>query len=505
RRIRNTLVPILLFALSWGRVAAGETPVPSEGGTEESTDSAGEPTLPAGLDREEEEPTLPAGFSPPDEAPSLPPGLGEEAPTLPGGLDAGANEASLPFEAPSLRERLPFVLSGFLDLRGGARIPDDPYEDRLSLGEARLQIALSRSAGFAALQVTGDLLYDAVAEDHDVDLERGRGFFDLREASLSFTPVDFLDLKIGRQILTWGTGDLLFINDLFPKDWQAFFLGREQSYLKAPSDALKASLFAGIVNLDFVYTPRFDADRYITGERLSYWNPLLARRAGQDAIVTAQRPDRWFEDDEFAGRLYRNFSGVEAAIYGYHGFWKSPMGFDPATMQATFPSLSVVGASLRRPFLGGIGNVEGGYYRSEDHEGTDPFTPNDEFRFLAGFEKEVLPELTLSLQYDLTHTAGDDATLCAANPDACTGAQNDHLLTLRLTRLLLQQTLTLSLFTFYAPADEDLYLRPLVAYQLNDHWSLSAGANIFWGKEDDTFFGQFEKNTNLYAALRFAF
>ncbi|MFW6031595.1 MAG: hypothetical protein ACOC9T_03300, partial [Myxococcota bacterium] len=32
-----------------------------------------------------------------------------------------------------------------------------------------------------------------------------------------------------------GTGDLVFLNDLFPKDWRSFLLGRDLDYLKAPS------------------------------------------------------------------------------------------------------------------------------------------------------------------------------------------------------------------------------------------------------------------------------
>ena len=66
-------------------------------------------------------------------------------------------------------------------------------------------------------------------------------WIDPREAWLSTQPLDFLDLKAGRQVVTWGTGDLLFINDLFPKDWQSFILGRDEEYLKAPSDTVKVA------------------------------------------------------------------------------------------------------------------------------------------------------------------------------------------------------------------------------------------------------------------------
>ena len=52
--------------------------------------------------------------------------------------------------------------------------------------------------------------------------------WELREAYLKFRLPGDIDLKVGRQILTWGTGDLLFINDLFPKDWNSFLLGRDE-------------------------------------------------------------------------------------------------------------------------------------------------------------------------------------------------------------------------------------------------------------------------------------
>jgi len=94
-------------------------------------------------------------------------------------------------------------------------------------------------AGPLDLALTADLLADEAAPDQDLRLNQGDGWLDLREASMSLRPTDDLDVRLGRQILTWGTGDLVFINDLFPKDWNAFILGRDEDYLKAPSDAFR--------------------------------------------------------------------------------------------------------------------------------------------------------------------------------------------------------------------------------------------------------------------------
>ena len=67
------------------------------------------------------------------------------------------------------------------------------------------------------------------------------------------------------------------------------------------------------------------------------------------------------------------------------------------------------------------------------------------------------------------------------------------------------QNLTLSLFVYVSPSDQDTYLRPIARYKLTDDWLLVGGGNLFYGKYDHTFFGQFENNNSLYAAVRYSF
>jgi hypothetical protein len=327
-----------------------------------------------------------------------------------------------------------------------------------------------------------------VVHPHDqINLETGQGPIDLREANLLFTPVPWADVKLGRQILTWGTGDLLFINDLFAKDWKSFFSGRDEEYLKAPSDALFISLFPSWATIDVAYMPRFDADRYIDGERFSYWNG--SEVTGEP--LHTETPDTWFSDDELSVRAYRTVAGWEIAGYLYDGFWKSPQGFDPVTGNNTFPKLTVYGASARGALAGGIANLEAGYYDSrENSDGNTPFVPESQYRILAGYEHELITDLTGAMQYYVEQPTHDGDTR--------------HVLTLRLTQRLMNQNLTLGLFTYWSPSDEDGYLRPSAVYKLTDAWRLEARGNIFFGKTNDTFFGQFEDSSNASLAVRYS-
>ena len=151
-------------------------------------------------------------------------------------------------------------LFGFAEARQGWRLQDDPFEKDESVSEVRMQLDLSKEFKAGTGKIKGDLAGDRV-------LEEVRG--ELRELNFSFSPLDYMDVKAGRQIQTWGTGDLLFINDLFPKDWESFFIGRDDEYLKAPSDSVRASLYFDFINVDLSYSPLFKGSVYINGSRLS--------------------------------------------------------------------------------------------------------------------------------------------------------------------------------------------------------------------------------------------
>ncbi len=77
--------------------------------------------------------------------------------------------------------------------------------------------------------------------------------------------------------------------------------------------------------------------------------------------------------------------------------------------------------------------------------------------------------------------------------------------TVRLTQLLMHQTLKLSFFAFYSPSDDDYMIIPELKYNFTDELSVALGANIFGGPEDTPHFGQFDKNDNIYTVIKYEF
>jgi len=128
-----------------------------------------------------------------------------------------------------------------------------------------------------------------------------------------------------------------------------------------------------------------------------------------------------------------------------------------------------------------------------------------EFRFLVGYEQKLAPDFTVGLQYYLEHMLDHGAYEHSLPPGMAPADLDRHVTTLRLTKLLMNQNLKLSLFTFYSPSDSEAYLRPVADYKINDNWSAVVGGNVFLGSSERTFFGQFEDNTNVYAGVRYSF
>ncbi|MEK7280278.1 MAG: hypothetical protein AAB090_06485, partial [Nitrospirota bacterium] len=171
-----------------------------------------------------------------------------------------------------------------------------------------------------------------------------------------------------------------------------------------------------------------------------------------------------------------------------------------------FQRLGVYGASVQGSGLDGIISIEAGYYDSlDDTDGTDPTIPNPQTRFLIGYQRQIWEDFTMSLQYYLEymHHHGEFIqSLPAGSPGQ---DRIRELITLRLTQLYLYQTLRLSLFAFYSPTDDDYYLIPEIGYNINDAMSITGGFNIFGGTNTTTFFGQFDKDDNIYTYLRYEF
>lgn len=394
-------------------------------------------------------------------------------------------------------------IDGFVQGLYGARLDEDnPTSTEQTASETRLQLRAEhfgdKSEFFSRLDFTWD---GADSADYD---------WELREAYLKFRLGKYFDFKVGRQILTWGTGDLIFINDVFAKDYRSFFIGRDDQYLKAPQNAVRAEFFHDIGTFSVVWTPRFEANRLPTGRRLSYYSPMaggiVGTGLGDEFYFDPPLPESKFENGEIATRFQRTVGNFNTALYFYKGFYKNPLGMDVVNMTAFYPKLNLYGASLRGAAWGGVLWLEGGYLDSRDDKcGGEPFIPNSSITGMVGFERQVAANLTVNGQWQLDYMT-DYETFKAQQPvGVFVRDEIRHLLTSRITKQLNMETVTLSGFVFYSPTDEDAYIRLSAEYKYTDEITMMAGGNIFDGNHANTDFGQFAINDNAYVKITYGF
>ena len=403
-----------------------------------------------------------------------------------------------------------------------------------AIGEQRVQLKFEHFSDEGELFLKMDFLRDNVFDKTDLLV---------REAYFTTTLVDWMDLKIGRQIQTWGVGDLMFINDVFPKDWISFFSGRQDEYLKAPSNALRFGLYPEnplVQALNISVMPFSESDiNVMTEGRFASIDPLYSFMANQGIFFgPAARTSREPENFEIAMRVQlKSFGGFTTSLYGYKGRWNNPYAIRPDNasnvMTPYFSKLQVYGASTRGAALGGVLSFEGGYYRSvDDLDGINPLVPNSSLRYLALYEKSLAQTLDMGIQYygeALQNFENIDNNVSSflqsgglAPLDVETFKDEfRHLLTLRLTKKMLNETLWLTWFNYFSPSDQDFYLRPSIQYKYSDQVSLTVTGNIFgaYGDNNDeanrkanllpdyrnTMFGQFSDDRNINFTARYIF
>ncbi len=378
----------------------------------------------------------------------------------------------------------------------GADCPPEMACDVMRAEErVQLKLELSSPDGRAGALARLDLFHDAIGDDFGLDLREA--YVDVGGRRIS--------ARLGRQVVTWGLGDLLFINDVFPKDWVAFLTGAPLEYLKFGSDAAKVGAYAGSFGAETVISLVFTPDRVPGPDRLFYFDPMPSIT---DRVTG--RPGANFDDMQLAGRVYARLGRYEVASYVSKGFWGMPAGRPdqavPTRLVFTYPRLQTYGGSLQGPLRAGVFSLEAGYYDSrDDPTGSDPTVENSQTRWLAAYQFQPQEDLTLAFQYYGEAMRQHDAYLQTLPPGLPARDQVRQVTSVRVTQLRRHQTLRLNLFVMASPTDRDAYINPSVRYNVTDELWLETGANVFWGRDRHTFFGQFEENSSVFLVARYEF
>lgn len=382
--------------------------------------------------------------------------------------------------------------AGFIQPHAAARISDVDcpigIECNVPFNDQRLQLKAegSNKAGNLAFLGKIDLINDVALNESDSEI---------RELYLDYTSDNFT-VRGGRQIVTWGVGDLLFINDIFPKDWVAFYSGLPKEYLKLGSDTLKLDFFRDSTSLEVVVS-EFRADRLPGRRQFIMASPFSA---------SLQRDIKEPEKQEIALKLSANLRGWDAAVYTSRGYYRTPALTETATeIRGIHPQLNTLGSSLSGKFAKGVLNLEVGYYDSvDDRGGNKSAIENSQARFLVGYSRQVGKETQIGFQVYAEWMQDYDAYTLSLPTGFSQRDEVRTVMTMRFTQYYLHQRLTFNVFAFFGTSENDRYVIPSLRYAFSDNLWGELGANIFNGSRTGMFGAQGD-NDNVYLTMRYAF
>lgn len=324
----------------------------------------------------------------------------------------------------------------------------------------------------------------------------GQTFTDFRELRLQYKVASWMDLSLGKQVSTWGVGDMLFINDLFPKNWVANFSGRDMEYMKDSSTSLRTTTYFGPITWDIVYTPKFAPDTTPTGCHLTTYNPNTgAIAAGITGVnCTAEnsaggRVTNADNDGEIATAIKFSAFGQDLSLYGYRGFYKNPKNMQgtAGSYQAYYPRLNAYGLSSEGQIGPGIFTFEYGYYDNQEQAQTTLMLENDMHKYIIGYKMDLTGQLTIGAQVYGEYMTDYKlySTMFQSTYSTTVGMKKENQLTytLRVMYKMQQETLFFNLFTYIRPDDHDSFTKIDITKRLDNNFSVVAGASIFTGKD----------------------
>lgn len=320
---------------------------------------------------------------------------------------------------------------------------------------------------------------------------------DVREAYLT-KPGLRLDLTLGKEIITWGVGDLIFLTDVFPKDWVAFITGAPIEYLKLGSIVAKANYYVRGTGVEAIWIPVFEGDTLPSGNKLAFCSPFPPGTPVQQV-----NPPTTLANSQFGLRVSRMIRDYDTSLYLYSGWDPRPSpNFASSTLE--HQRFKMAGMSLQGPFHKNLLSGEFAYYGTTDTLGTNPAIPNPSLRWLVGMEKTLSENRVLSFQFYQELVANYGAYVATLPPGFPRQPRLDTVITARYRDTLRAETVKRTIFALYGPSQRDYFINAEWRQDLSDTVWYALGVNFFGGRAC-TPYGQFEKDSNLYFTLRRSF
>ena len=386
------------------------------------------------------------------------------------------------------QDELSLQLNGFVDSYHALQL-QSPH--KIMSSRTRLRLEMRADYGEASLFSSVNLAYNSLIKEQS-------GAF-LREAYFDYAG-KYLEVKAGRQIVTWGVADGLRITDLIsPMDYTEF-MANDYDDIRVPVNAINLKYPGESFSAELVFVPVPEYFVMPSGED-NPWSMPVPEGVSMDLSGT---PEKHIKNSEVGTRLRFFLENLDFSLTALRTFNKSPVtiaDYDPETksvvIQGIYKPMYVLGGDFSIPVSEFVVRGEMAGYFGE------PIALNDSRRYrlrktfnvLLGLDWYAGDNWTFMVQYmhkvimDYRKELGMD--------------QNTSMVTARISKEVLNNTLKLSVYGMFDIDNVSFYIRPAADYLLNDQITLSLGADILGGRRGT--FKTYEDNTQIWVKGKYFF
>ena len=299
------------------------------------------------------------------------------------------------------------------------------------------------------------------------------------------------ELRLGRQLIAWGRADKQNPTD--------YFTSRDYTFLTSDDEEQKKGIDAlrGIMHLG-----EYDVQGVVAHGNAKN---ILPFHIANNVEFNRSK-------EQVGVKLDRYGEGFDWSASYYHGMDRNPNmvpDFATGAIVSSYDNVSAMGLD----FAAASGTLtyrgEAAYFRTSDSSGQNPYQRNNHLDFVFGVDGSPRKDANLGIQYYgvvVNNYSSDVLSDPIAKSGALLGNQLRSFqqgITLRFAQNWLNDALQFEMRANYGLTDHGKYILPKLIYKPNDYWNLVVGGEYFEGN-DSSYFGQFRKNSGVFAEARFA-
>lgn len=383
---------------------------------------------------------------------------------------------------------------------------NESYPDKIKrkdLGELKLEVKLNfeivlsewhfnaNMAGYHdfACQINGREDYDdAYLEDSEMEFELGEIYIEK-----NVTP--FLDIKIGRQIISWGTSESFRVVDVInPIDQRT--LGRtDLKDLRLPTTMTRIDLYSSVWNLTGLAIHEIRHNK--TPVAGSPYYPSDSYLPPTEQIDTSIR------NTQFGLALSGRFEGWDALFYFADIYDQDPY-FDEGVSKNVqkYPRILMFGTGLTFAFGDVLFKTEAAYFDKLKFSNLSE-KDKSKIKILAGIEYSGIKDTTVSIELLYSQILSFEKEL-ELEPD---NEEKEHVeYAVKIEKKYLNEMLILKIIGYFngIHLQDGAYERLEAEYDISDKISVGSGV-ILYQAGDNEYFKKISNNDSIYANIKLSF